>query len=116
MAQDLNVEVKHLTRVEGHGNIYLNAKSGKVEKILWEVDEAPRFFEAFVRGKSYSQLSHVTSRIWGICSYAHSSVTDVRDAEVIWMIPRCSTQGNRECNEGEDNGTDQASSKIGPSR
>lgn len=72
MAQDLNVEVKHLTRVEGHGNIYLNAKSGKVEKVLWEVDEAPRFFEAFVRGKSYSQLSHMTSRICGICSIGHS--------------------------------------------
>jgi coenzyme F420-reducing hydrogenase alpha subunit len=72
MARDLNVEVKHLTRVEGHGNIYLNAKSGKVEKILWEVDEAPRFFEAMVRGKSYSQLSHITSRICGICSIGHS--------------------------------------------
>ncbi len=72
MAQDLNVEVKHLTRVEGHGNIYLNAKSGHVENVLWEVDEAPRFFEAMVRGKSYSQLSHITSRICGICSIGHS--------------------------------------------
>lgn len=72
MTQDLNVEVKHLTRVEGHGNIYLNAKSGKVDRVLWEVDEAPRFFEAFVRGKSYNQLSHITSRICGICSIGHS--------------------------------------------
>lgn len=72
MAQDLNVEVKHLTRVEGHGNIYLNAKSGHVENVLWEVDEAPRFFEAMVRGKTYSQLSHITSRICGICSIGHS--------------------------------------------
>ncbi len=72
MASDLNVTVKHLTRVEGHGNIYFNAKAGKVEKVLWEVDEAPRFFEAMVRGKSYSYLSHITSRICGICSIGHS--------------------------------------------
>jgi coenzyme F420-reducing hydrogenase alpha subunit len=72
MPQDVNIEVKHLTRVEGHGNIYLNASSGQVEKVLWEIDEAPRFFEAMVRGKNYKQLSHITSRICGICSIGHS--------------------------------------------
>jgi coenzyme F420-reducing hydrogenase alpha subunit len=72
MPRDLDIEVKHLTRVEGHGNIHLNAKSGKVERVLWEVDEAPRFFEAMVRGKNYNQLSHITSRICGICSIGHS--------------------------------------------
>ncbi|MFW3146505.1 MAG: Ni/Fe hydrogenase subunit alpha [Thermoplasmatota archaeon] len=72
MPEDVNVHVKHLTRVEGHGNIIFNTKSGKVEKVLWEVDEAPRFFEAMVRGKSYHQLSHITSRICGICSIGHS--------------------------------------------
>ncbi|RLF69128.1 MAG: Ni/Fe hydrogenase subunit alpha [Thermoplasmata archaeon] len=72
MGRDIDIEVRHLTRVEGHGNIYLNARSGKVEKVLWEVDEAPRFFEAMVRGKSYHQLSHITSRICGICSISHS--------------------------------------------
>ncbi len=72
MVKDVNIHVKHLTRVEGHGNIYFNTKNGEVSNILWEVDEAPRFFEAFVRGKSYDQLSHLTSRICGICSIGHS--------------------------------------------
>lgn len=72
MPEDVNIKVKHLTRVEGHGNIYFNTKNGEVSNVLWEVDEAPRFFEAFVRGKSYDQLSHITSRICGICSIGHS--------------------------------------------
>jgi coenzyme F420-reducing hydrogenase alpha subunit len=72
MPEDVNIHVKHLTRVEGHGNIIFNTKNGEVSNILWEVDEAPRFFEAFVRGKSYHQLSHITSRICGICSIGHS--------------------------------------------
>ncbi len=101
MAQDLNVEVKHLTRVEGHGNIYLNAKSGQVENVLWEVDEAPRFFEAMVRGKTYSQLSHITSRICGICSIGHSlaslkateSAMGVRISKQTEMLRRLALHG-----------------------
>ncbi len=68
---EVNVNVHHVTRVEGHGNIVLNARDGAVEKVQWQVPEAPRFFEAFVRGKPYHQLSHITTRICGICSIGH---------------------------------------------
>lgn len=69
---EININVEHLTRVEGHGNIILNAKDGTVEKVQWQVSEAPRFFESFVRGRPYTELSHITSRICGICSIGHS--------------------------------------------
>lgn len=69
---DVNIHVEHLTRVEGHGNIVLNATNGQVEKVQWQVSEAPRFFESFVRGRPYNELSHITSRICGICSIGHS--------------------------------------------
>ncbi|MCK4718723.1 MAG: nickel-dependent hydrogenase large subunit, partial [Thermoplasmata archaeon] len=72
MTQELDIHVEHVTRVEGHGNIILNAKDGKIEKIQWQVSEAPRFFESFVRGKPYHMLSHTTSRICGICSIGHA--------------------------------------------
>jgi len=72
MARAIDIHVEHLTRVEGHGDIYFNAKEGKVEKVQWHVTEAPRFFEAMVRGKSYFHLQPITSRICGICSIGHS--------------------------------------------
>ncbi len=72
MSSNLNINVKHVTRVEGHGNIVVNAKNGKVEKIQWQVPEAPRFFEAMVRGLSYQDIQTVVSRICGICSITHS--------------------------------------------
>jgi coenzyme F420-reducing hydrogenase alpha subunit len=68
----INVHVDHVTRVEGHGNIVVNVKQGKIEDCQWEVVEAPRFFEAFVRGRNYLELSHITSRICGICSVGHT--------------------------------------------
>ena len=69
---DLNLEVHHVTRVEGHGNIYVNVKEGKIEKCEWAIPEAPRFFEAMVVGRQYNELHHITSRICGICSIGHT--------------------------------------------
>ncbi len=71
-AKQVSINVEHLTRVEGHGNIVLNAKNGEVEKVQWQVSEAPRFFESFVRNRPYMELSHLTSRICGICSIGHA--------------------------------------------
>jgi len=72
MSNDFSIHVEHLTRVEGHGNIELNVKNGKIEKLQWSVVEAPRFFEAMLRGQQYNELRPITSRICGICSIGHS--------------------------------------------
>jgi coenzyme F420-reducing hydrogenase alpha subunit len=71
-SKEISINVEHLTRVEGHGNILLNAKNGAVKKVEWQVSEAPRFFESFVRNRPYNELSHLTSRICGICSIGHA--------------------------------------------
>jgi sulfhydrogenase subunit alpha len=68
----VNIDVHHVTRIEGHGNIVVRAVNGKVEKVEWQVPEAPRFFEAMVRGRSWQEIQTVVSRICGICSFAHS--------------------------------------------
>ncbi len=70
----VSINVHHVTRIEGHGNIVLNAKNGKIEKLEWQVPEAPRFFEAMMRGRSYEDIQTIVSRICGICSISHSLV------------------------------------------
>jgi coenzyme F420-reducing hydrogenase alpha subunit len=72
MSKAVNVNVHHVTRIEGHGNIVVNARNGKIEKVQWQVPEAPRFFEAMVRGRSYEDIQIIVSRICGICSISHS--------------------------------------------
>jgi len=69
---NLNIDIHHVTRVEGHGDIVVNAKNGKLEKVEWQVVEAPRFFEAMVVGHKWNMLHHITSRICGICSIGHT--------------------------------------------
>jgi len=72
MSKAININIEHVTRVEGHGNIVLNVKKGKIEKLQWQISEAPRFFEAMLRGRHYDELQTITSRICGICSIGHS--------------------------------------------
>lgn len=66
------VRVHYLTRVEGHGNIIVDVEpDGRVSTCRWEVPEAPRFFEAMVVGRDYTDVHHIVSRICGICAIGH---------------------------------------------
>jgi sulfhydrogenase subunit alpha len=70
--KDGKINVHYVTRVEGHGNIVVDLKDGAIKELRWEIPEAPRFFEAMVRGQSYADAPHITSRICGICSIGHT--------------------------------------------
>jgi sulfhydrogenase subunit alpha len=72
MANNLNIEVSPISRVEGHGDLIINVKDKKIEKLIFRIPESPRFFEAMLVGKKYDEPSHITSRICGICSVAHT--------------------------------------------
>lgn len=69
---NLNINVPHVTRVEGHGNIVVDMKNGKLDTCHFKVVEAPRYFESFTRGRAWNELSFITSRICGICSVGHT--------------------------------------------
>ncbi len=71
----LKIDVHHVTRVEGHGNIVVDAQNGELKECRFEVVEAPRFFEGMVRGRPYTELSHITSRICGICAVGHATAS-----------------------------------------
>lgn len=72
---NVNVTVHHVTRVEGHGNIVVNAKDGVLEECRLDIVETPRFFEAMLRGRPYTESSHITSRICGICAVGHATAS-----------------------------------------
>ncbi|MFW5730570.1 MAG: Ni/Fe hydrogenase subunit alpha [Desulfonatronovibrionaceae bacterium] len=77
------LEVRHLTRVEGHGNIVVQLdENNQVLDCQWHVVEAPRFFEAMVQGRPYTDIHHIVSRICGICSIGHQlcSIQATEDA------------------------------------
>ncbi len=69
------IDVHHVTRVEGHGNIVVEVSDSQVKECRFEVVETPRFFEAMLRGRPYLEASHITSRICGICATGHATAS-----------------------------------------
>lgn len=82
MKLELNVDVHHLARVEGHGNIKVRVRNGELKEAVWEVIETPRFFEVILQGRSWEEAGILTARICGICSIGHclASVRATEDA------------------------------------
>jgi coenzyme F420-reducing hydrogenase alpha subunit len=85
MKINLDVDVHHLTRVEGHGNIHVKVKDGKLEEARWDVVETPRYFEVMLKGKHYTSAAPLTSRICGICSFGHT-LASLRATEAAFGI------------------------------
>lgn len=84
--KDLNIFVEHVTRVEGHGNIVVNMKDGKLEKSVLAIVEPPRYIEAMLKGRSWRDAHIITSRICGICSIGHQ-MSSLKATEAALNIP-----------------------------
>jgi sulfhydrogenase subunit alpha len=68
----VEIQVEHLTRVEGHGSLHARVVDGRVEEVSFRVVEANRFFEGILRGHDAEEVAHIASRICGICAISHS--------------------------------------------
>ncbi len=66
------IDIHHISRVEGHGNIKIKIENGRLEEARWEVVETPRFFEAMLMGKKWENAPWISGRICGICSIGHT--------------------------------------------
>ncbi|MCL6087467.1 MAG: nickel-dependent hydrogenase large subunit, partial [Actinobacteria bacterium] len=75
MAENLNIEVAPLSRVEGHGDLVVDMKNRQIKELIMRIPESPRFFEAMLVGRNWAEPSHITSRICGICSVAHTTAS-----------------------------------------
>ena len=65
------IKVDYLARVEGEGALYVKVKDDKVTDVKLKIIEPPRFFEAFLCGRKYTEAPDITARICGICPVAY---------------------------------------------
>ncbi|MDP2682645.1 MAG: Ni/Fe hydrogenase subunit alpha [Deltaproteobacteria bacterium] len=72
MHKNINININHITRVEGHGNIVIDIKKGVIKELRFDIIESPRFYEAMLRGRRYDEAQHIMSRICGICAVSHT--------------------------------------------
>ena len=76
------IRTDYLARVEGEGGMYVKLEGREVSEVKLRLYEPPRFFEAFLRGRSFTEVPDITARICGICpvAYQMSSARAVEDA------------------------------------
>jgi sulfhydrogenase subunit alpha len=76
------IEVANLARVEGEGRLYVRIADGRVADVELNIFEPPRFFEALLRGRAFTEPPDITARICGICpvAYQMSACQAIEDA------------------------------------
>lgn len=65
------IEVGYMARVEGEGGLLIRLQDGRPVDVQLRIFEPPRFFEAFLRGRSQLEAPDITARICGICPVAY---------------------------------------------
>ena len=71
MSDNVTLKVNYLTRVEGEGGLFIKIKDGSVKEVSLKIFEPPRFFEALLRGRRFTEAPDITARICGICPIAY---------------------------------------------
>jgi sulfhydrogenase subunit alpha len=76
------IRVDYLARVEGEGALQVKIRGDKVVDVQLKIFEPPRFFEALLRGRAFTEAPDITARICGICpvAYQMSAVHAMEDA------------------------------------
>jgi coenzyme F420-reducing hydrogenase alpha subunit len=65
------IRTDYLARVEGEGGMRVRMRGAKVVDVQLKIYEPPRFFEAFLRGRQFTEAPDITARICGICPVAY---------------------------------------------
>jgi coenzyme F420-reducing hydrogenase alpha subunit len=73
VAERRTIRTDYLARVEGEGAMTVRLWDGEVEDVELRIFEPPRFFEAFLRGRSFLEPPDITARICGICPVAYQT-------------------------------------------
>src|SRR5512133_1403704 len=60
------IRTDYLARVEGEGAMLVTIDDGEVSDVKLKIYEPPRFFEAFLRGRAFTEAPDITARICGI--------------------------------------------------
>lgn len=92
---NLELNIRDVTRVEGHGNIVVSVRDGKLSHARFDIVESPRFFEVLVQGRGYQDVAGITSRICGICAVAHTTVSLKATEAVFGINPSAQTMALR---------------------
>ncbi len=87
MGESRAVVVRHVTRIEGHGNIVVDLEGDRITRCDLEIVESPRFFEVLLRDRPYDEAPRIACRICGICSVGHATASVLAVEAALGITP-----------------------------
>jgi sulfhydrogenase subunit alpha len=76
------ISTHDLARVEGEGSLDIRVQGDTITDVALEIYEPPRYFEALLVGRHFTEAPDITARICGICpvAYQMSACAAMEDA------------------------------------
>ena len=71
MHDSFDINIEQISKTEGHADIEVKIRKGKVEDVKLKINENKRFYTQAVRNRHFSSVPQFVSRICGTCSIAH---------------------------------------------
>ncbi|MDP2684582.1 MAG: nickel-dependent hydrogenase large subunit [bacterium] len=88
---NLDISIENISKIEGHADLDIKIRDGKVEDVNLRVMENQRFYTEAVQGKSIMAVPQLVSRICGTCSIAHLTGCIEAAEKAIGVVPSAQT-------------------------
>ncbi len=87
MHKDFDINIDHISKTEGHADLEVKVRNGKVEDVKLKISENKRFYTQGVRNKVFSGVPSLVSRICGTCSVAHMTCSIEAVEKALNIVP-----------------------------
>ncbi|OIO48132.1 MAG: hypothetical protein AUJ32_01150 [Parcubacteria group bacterium CG1_02_40_82] len=68
----MQIKIDHIAKIEGHAGFVADIADGNVTKARLNIYEGARLLEGILQGRSFQEVSQITSRICGVCPVVHN--------------------------------------------
>lgn len=85
--QELDITIDQISKIEGHAELDVKVRGGKVEEVKLMINENKRFYTQAIRGKQFKEVPQMVSRICGTCSVAHLNCSTMAVENALGVQP-----------------------------
>ncbi|VVB98497.1 Sulfhydrogenase 1 subunit alpha [uncultured archaeon] len=92
MPRGFDIFIENLSKIEGHTDLDVKVRDGKVQDVKLRISENKRFYTQAVRGKNCLSIHQLVSRICGTCSIAHMTACVDCVENMLGVVPSAQTR------------------------
>jgi len=101
MHKNFDITLKDLSKIEGRASLDIKVRNGMLLDVKLKISESKRFYTQAIRGKSFSNIPLLVSRICGTCSIAHltccteavEKAIDIKPSEQTMLLRKLAMYG-----------------------